>query len=41
MNNEQLHAMRHSLAHITATARSTLMTEAKFMLNSSRKWFLL
>ncbi|MFZ2544493.1 MAG: threonine--tRNA ligase [Candidatus Saccharimonadales bacterium] len=30
MNNEQLHAMRHSLAHITATAVQHLWPEAKF-----------
>ena len=28
-NNEQLHAMRHSLAHIMATAVTTLWPEAK------------
>lgn len=30
MNDEQLHAMRHSLAHITATAVKRLWPEAKF-----------
>lgn len=30
MNDEQLHAMRHSLAHITATAVQKLWPEAKF-----------
>ena len=30
MNDEQLHAMRHSLAHITATAVQRLWPEAKF-----------
>lgn len=30
MNNEQLHAMRHSLAHITASAVKRLWPEAKF-----------
>lgn len=30
MNNEQLHAMRHSLAHITAAAVKRLWPEAKF-----------
>lgn len=30
MNNEQLHAMRHSLAHITAAAVQRLWPEAKF-----------
>ncbi len=30
MNDEQLHAMRHSLAHITATAVKHLWPEAKF-----------
>lgn len=30
MNDEQLHAMRHSLAHITATAVRRLWPEAKF-----------
>ncbi|MBC7869006.1 threonine--tRNA ligase [Candidatus Saccharibacteria bacterium] len=30
MNEEQLHAMRHSLAHITATAVQRLWPEAKF-----------
>ena len=30
MNDEQLHAMRHSLAHITATAVQHLWPEAKF-----------
>jgi threonyl-tRNA synthetase len=30
MNNEQLHAMRHSLAHITAAAVRRLWPEAKF-----------
>lgn len=30
MNEEQLHAMRHSLAHITATAVKRLWPEAKF-----------
>lgn len=30
MDNEQLHAMRHSLAHITATAVQRLWPEAKF-----------
>jgi len=30
MNEEQLHAMRHSLAHITATAVQKLWPEAKF-----------
>lgn len=30
MNEEQLHAMRHSLAHITATAVQHLWPEAKF-----------
>jgi threonyl-tRNA synthetase len=30
MNNEQLHAMRHSLAHITASAVQKLWPDAKF-----------
>ena len=30
MNDEQLHAMRHSLAHITASAVKRLWPEAKF-----------
>lgn len=30
MNNEQLHAMRHSLAHITASAVQKLWPQAKF-----------
>lgn len=30
MNNEQLHAMRHSLAHITAAAVQRIWPEAKF-----------
>jgi len=30
MNEEQLHAMRHSLAHITAAAVQRLWPEAKF-----------
>lgn len=30
MNDEQLHAMRHSLAHITATAVQRIWPEAKF-----------
>ena len=30
MNDEQLHAMRHSLAHITAAAVQKLWPEAKF-----------
>lgn len=30
MNDEQLHAMRHSLAHITAAAVRRLWPEAKF-----------
>src|SRR5664279_4493106 len=30
MNDEQLHAMRHSLAHITAAAVKRLWPEAKF-----------
>ncbi|HEV7951914.1 MAG TPA: threonine--tRNA ligase, partial [Candidatus Saccharimonadales bacterium] len=30
MNDEQLHAMRHSLAHITAAAIQRLWPEAKF-----------
>ena len=30
MNDEQLHAMRHSLAHITAAAVQRLWPEAKF-----------
>jgi len=38
MNDEQLHAMRHSLAHITAAAVKRLWPDAR---TSSRKWFLL
>ena len=30
MNDEQLHAMRHSLAHIMAAAVQRLYPEAKF-----------
>jgi threonyl-tRNA synthetase len=30
MNDEQLHAMRHSLAHITAAAVQRIWPEAKF-----------
>jgi len=30
MNKDQLHAMRHSLAHITAAAVKKLWPEAKF-----------
>ena len=30
MNDEQLHAMRHSLAHITASAVKRLWPDAKF-----------
>ena len=30
MNDEQLHAMRHSLAHITAAAVQKIWPEAKF-----------